>query len=180
MAQISSTVSTMKGSCISAALLTYEEVALSLLFCCNPNFGETTLSRSRWLASQGPVKKPSSTSFACHSFMSCSRSPENTVAAMERSVKRLCHGPQKILVKLRCTHPCWKKHLTRKPPTYWKASGHLCRHLCIRVRNLFQESFEKDRAFAIQYAPDMWVHQPSAVGFGFFQVGAHGHELLGK
>jgi hypothetical protein len=26
----------------------------------------------------------------------------------------------------------------------------------------------------------MWVHQPSAVGFGFFQVGAHGHELLGK
>ena len=73
-----------------------------------------------------------------------------------------------------------KKHLTRKPPTYWKASGHLCRHLCIRVRNLFQESFEKDRAFAIQYAPDMWVHQPSAVGFGFFQVGAHGHELLGK
>ena len=130
----------------------------------------------------GPVRKPSSTSssVACQSFMSCSGSPEDTVAAMERALKDLAMDLKKFSSNSGARTRAGKTIRCRKPAAQWKTTCHLSCQLHIWIRNLLQELFEQDCAFAIQYAPHMGLHVLLAFSFLVFQVCAHSHQSLCK
>ena len=89
MAHISSTESTTNLSWSPVAAFTWDALKLSigrsLVFCCSPNRGETTLLGPRLDLLKGPSKKPSATSsrVASHRRRSESAQPELFVAAMD-------------------------------------------------------------------------------------------------